>query len=66
MIKERSLGDLEETESLREGPSAVGAEHDCYGGKVEIAKILVDLELCDYEGCPWKEEGRKVKQGLYV
>ena len=39
-------------------------EHDCRGENLEIVKILEDLDLCEDDECPWKEEERKVKQGL--
>ena len=57
---------MEETGSLREGSSVVGAQQSVtvMGEELEIVRILDDLDLCEDDGCPWKEEERKVKQGL--
>ena len=57
---------MEETGSLREESSVVGAQQSrtVVGEKLEIMRILEDSDLCKDDECPWIEEERKVKQGL--
>ena len=56
---------MEESGRLRKGPSVVGAQQSMtvVGEKLEIVRNLEDLDLCEDDGYPSKEEEKKSESG---
>ena len=56
---------MEETGNLREGPSVVDAQHSrtVVREQLEIVRNLEDLDLCEDDGYPSKEEEKKGESG---
>ena len=56
---------MEETGNLREGPAVIGAQHSrtVVREQLEIVRNLEDLDLCEDDGYPSKEEEKKSESG---